>query len=424
MSYAVYSMVGYGHLRAAHPLRGFSELVRADEYEGIPRMDRALWRIISSGYSGITRSVEIPALGRLAFLSFDYFQRVPSFYPRRDLSRPNMALLMIYGLIGSGFGRDLIRKLSRDPLPMIATYFIPAFMAEHHGYPGEIYCVICDADIARTWAPLRPRGSRIRYLAPTERVVERLKDYGVREENIVLTGFPLPMELVGEDMSVVKEDFSKRLPNLDPRGVLTDRYASLLKERLGGIPESSDHPLTIMFSVGGTGVQARLGVSILRKLSAQLSRGEMRLVISVGIRRELRDHFIRWVDRLGMRGLLDETIMIVFEESPEGYIERFNEALRRSDILWTKPSELSFYAALGIPILASEPVGSHEVSNMRWLIKGGYGMAQGDVNYLEQWFFDWLRSGYFAEKAIGGFLELEKMGTLNIRRAVLGRDAS
>ncbi|MCS7103348.1 MAG: hypothetical protein NZ992_05665, partial [Candidatus Korarchaeum sp.] len=194
----------------------------------------------------------------------------------------------------------------------------------------------------------------------------------------------------------------------------------LLKKKLGGIPESSDHPLTIMFSVGGAGVQARLGAKLLRKLTGELIRGEMRLAISVGIRRELRDYYLRWIDRLGLRELLDYSITIVFDEGLEGYVRKFNEVLRKSDILWTKPSELSFYAALGVPILASEPVGSHEVSNLRWLMKGGYGMAQGDMRYFDQWFFDWLRSGYFAEKAIEGFLEVEKLGVLRVREAVLG----
>jgi hypothetical protein len=414
MSYAVYSMIGYGHFRAAYPLRDFSELIRADSYEGIPKKDKIIWSILSSGYSGITRSIELPMIGKLSFLTFDYFQRVPSFYPRRDLSRPNLALLIIYGLLKVGFGRDLIKRLSREPLPLISTYFIPAFMAEHYDYPGDIYCLVCDADIARTWAPLRPKVSRIKYLAPTSRVAERLRDYGVRSE-IHVTGFPLPLELIGEDMIILKGDFSKRLVNLDPNGIFIDKYSSLLKEKLGGMPSSSDHPLTIMFSVGGAGVQARLGVALMRKLRDILAKGELKLLISVGVRRKLRDYYLYWMDKLGLR----DRVGLVFSEDPESYIREFNSALRKSDILWTKPSELSFYAALGIPIIASEPVGSHEVSNLRFLIKGGYGMEQGDVRYLEQWFFDWLRSGYFAEKAIRGFLELEKLGALNVRRVVL-----
>jgi len=420
MSYAVYSMIGYGHLRAAYPLKEFSELIRADNYEGIPKKDKIIWSLLSSGYSWITRSIELPIIGKLSFLIFDYFQRVPSFYPRRDLSRPNLALHIIYGLFKVGFGRDLVKRLSRDPLPLISTYFIPAFMAERYGYPSDIYCLVCDADIARTWAPLRPGKSRIKYLAPTTRVAERLRYYGVRSE-IFVTGFPLPLELIGEDMSILKEDFSKRLPNLDPKGIFIDKYSSLLKEKLGGIPSNSDHPLTIIFSVGGAGVQAELGVALMKKLRDKLVKGELKLLISVGIRRKLRDYYLYWVDRLGMREMLNDSISLIFNEDPEGYMRDFNSALRKSDILWTKPSELSFYAALGIPILASDPVGSHEVSNLRFLVKGGYGMAQGDIRYLDQWFFDWLKSGYFAEKAIRGFLELEKLGTMKVRELVLSK---
>ena len=33
------------------------------------------------------------------------------------------------------------------------------------------------------------------------------------------------------------------------------------------------------------------------------------------------------------------------------YFNQFNRWLRDTDILWTKPSELVFYCALGIPIL-------------------------------------------------------------------------
>ena len=69
-------------------------------------------------------------------------------------------------------------------------------MAEFFEYPGKIFCVICDTDIARAWAPLEPKKSKIKYFAPTERVVERLKLYGVKPENIFLTGYPLPLENV------------------------------------------------------------------------------------------------------------------------------------------------------------------------------------------------------------------------------------
>jgi len=88
--------------------------------------------------------------------------------------------------------------------------------------------------------------------------------------------------------------------------------------------------------------------------------------------------------------------------------------LRKTDILWTKPSELSFYSALGIPIIISSPIGSQEEFNMRWLLKSGFGIFQENPNYTNQWLFDWLEKGYLAEAAMEGFVEGEKLGTLNI----------
>ena len=38
-----------------------------------------------------------------------------------------------------------------------------------------------------------------------------------------------------------------------------------------------------------------------------------------------------------------------------------------TDILWTKPSELSFYAGLGLPIIMAPSVGAQERFNKAWL---------------------------------------------------------
>ena len=47
------------------------------------------------------------------------------------------------------------------------------------------------------------------------------------------------------------------------------------------------------------------------------------------------------------------------------YFNTFNETLRETDILWTKPSELSFYAGLGIPIIIAPTIGSLEDFNKK-----------------------------------------------------------
>jgi len=64
--------------------------------------------------------------------------------------------------------------------------------------------------------------------------------------------------------------------------------------------------------------------------------------------------------------------------------------LRKTDILWTKPSELSFYTALGLPIILAPTVGSQEDFNEEWLLELGSTMRQKDLNCIEQWLSDFM----------------------------------
>ena len=86
--------------------------------------------------------------------------------------------------------------------------------------------------------------------------------------------------------------------------------------------------------------------------------------------------------------------------------------------MWTKPSELSFYAALGLPIIIAPPIGSQEGFNRRWLLKSGFGDSQENPSHTDQWLFDWLENGYFAEHAMEGFVEGENLGALNIEKII------
>ncbi|MFH0932685.1 MAG: hypothetical protein V1819_04085, partial [bacterium] len=56
--------------------------------------------------------------------------------------------------------------------------------------------------------------------------------------------------------------------------------------------------------------------------------------------------------------------------------------------------------------------------NQRWLLNSGFGLLQKDVNYINEWLFDWLDNGYLAEAAMQGFVEGEQLGTLNIKKIV------
>jgi len=414
--------MGYGHQRTAYPLRDLAfkgEIINANSYQGIPEKDRKIWEGTRRFYEFISNFSRIPLVGKTAFSIYDKFQKILGFYPKRDLSQPNFNLKQIYSFFKKDWGKDLIEKLKITPLPLITTFFPPAFMAEFFNYPGDIFCVVCDADISRTWAPLNPKESKIKYFAPTERVVERLKLYGVKKENIFLTGYPLPLENIGVNppaggLEILKEDLRLRLLNLDPKKRYFEKYKTLIEEKVGKLPEKSDHPLTILFSVGGAGAQKEIAIKIVKSLRERIKRGEIKIILSVGIREKIKKYFEKNLAEIKLNEAKPHCAEIIFEKDIESYFQKFNLALRKTDILWTKPSELSFYSALGIPIIISSSIGSQEEFNMRWLLKSGFGIFQENPNYTNQWLFDWLEKGYLAEAAMEGFVEGEKLGTLNI----------
>jgi len=410
--------MGYGHQRTAYPLKDLAfsgKVIQANDYEGISQKDRRIWETSRVVYEFASTFKRVPVIGGAIFSILDFFQKIFSFYPRRDLSKPSSQLKQVYSFIKMGWGKDLIEKLKKNPLPLVSTFSVPAFMAEYFDYPGEIYCVVCDADISRSWAPLNPSESRIKYFASTQRSAERLELYGVKPENILLTGYPLPKELIGsESAEILKEDFRYRLLNLDPKKRYLGKYGTLVRENLGVFPEKPDHPLTIMFSVGGAGAQREIGAKIVKKLAKRIKNNEVKIILSAGIKRKIKDFFEKNLKRL----ILDGGVEIIFEEDINDYFRIFNEKLKKTDILWTKPSELSFYSALGLPIIIAPPVGSQEDFNKRWLEKSGSGISQGDPDYVDEWLFDWLGEGFFAEAAFEGFIEGARLGTYNIERMI------
>ena len=413
--------MGYGHQRTADNLRhlAYEGIICANDYEGIPQKDRRLWNSSQKFYEAISIFKKVPLLGNLAFSLFlDYFQKVPPFYPKRDLSEPSLQVKQIYSFMANGWGRDLIERLKKNPLPLVSTFFTPAFMAEFFDYPGEIFCVVCDTDITRAWAPLDPAKSKIKYFAPTERVAERLKLYGVKPENVFLTGFPLPLENTGRDQEILKQDLRVRLFNLDPQKKFFKKYYPLIKERLGGLPLKSNHVLTLMFAVGGAGAQKEIGVKILKSLAKKIKQGKIKVILSCGARKAVRDCFQNSIKALGLDAFSGKMPEVLYSETMESYFSDFNASLRQTDILWTKPSELSFYASLGLPIIIAPTIGSHEEFNKRWLLKSNFGILQKTPGFVQEWLFDLIDQGYLAERAFEGFLEGESQGTFNIQKIV------
>ncbi len=409
--------MGYGHQRTAHALRNLAfggRVVNANNYEGMPQKDKDFWHLTKSSYEFISRFRKIPIVGIALFLFLDSFQKILGYYPKRDLSRSNLTGRLIFSSIKKGWGHDLVKKLGRDDLPLITTFFTVAFMAEHFGYPNDIYLVICDADISRVWVSLHPKKSRIKYLVPNSWVKDRLKLYGVKPYHIMLTGYPLPKENIGSDMEIVKRDLGYRILNLDPNKKYQKLYQPLIKKYLGELPSLPNHPLTILFSIGGAGAQKELAVEIIKSLKVKIHERKLKFIVSVGSREKLKTYFEEHAKELGLEGKLE----ILYGKNIKEYFEKFNEALRTVDLLMTKPSELSFYAALGIPIIIQPPIGSQEDFNKRWLMHVGAAVLQENPKYTDQWLFDMLEIGDFAEVAMQGFIEIEKMGAYNIERLI------
>jgi len=414
--------MGYGHQRTAYPLKSFAEegkIICANDYPGIPEGDRKVWESSRSFYEFISRFKKFPLFGNIAFNLFDATQRIKDFYDSKDMSGSTFTQERTVGLFKRGWGRDLIERLSKKNIPLVSTFHNPAFMAEHFKYPGDIYCVICDADISRSWAPPVGKDSRIKYFTPNVRTGQRLRLYGVKKQNIIMTGYPLPMENIGgKNMEVLLGDMKNRIINLDPSRKYREKHDFIIREKLGRLPEKSDHPLTITFAVGGAGAQKEIGVELARRLKKSLYSGRLKIVLVAGTKKNIREYFERELRNGGMGDMLGSGIEIVYGSSFEEYYNKFNLALRKTDILWTKPSELSFYAALGLPIIIAPTIGSQEEYNNAWLLKSGFGVEQREIEHVKEWLYDWLNEGYFADMAMEGFISGEKMGTFKIKEQI------
>lgn len=424
--------MGYGHERPAHALRTLSasgHILIANDYEGIPEHDKTLWETSRGWYERISRFRSVPIVGPAVFGVMDELQRIPDFYPRRDLSRPTLQLVELYNLIRRRqWVRHLVDTLAEDPRPLICTFFTPAFAAEEFGYPGEIYVVVCDADMSRAWAPLEPKRSRIRYFAPTGRVVERLKLYGVRESHISFTGFPLPVEAIGgQDAPATKADLSRRLCMLDPAGVFMSHAAKSIESVVGArfcadVRAHARTTLSLAFAVGGAGAQREIAITALKSLRQDILRDRLRMTLVAGTRKEVADYFRDAAMEYGLANALRKgSLRILLAHDRPDYFAKFTALMRETDILWTKPSELSFYTGLGIPIIMAPTVGSQENFNRNWLQQVGGGTDQLDPRYAAEWLFDWVHNGSLARMGWNGFVEAPTHGTYRIDDIIRGR---
>jgi UDP-N-acetylglucosamine:LPS N-acetylglucosamine transferase len=211
-------------------------------------------------------------------------------------------------------------------------------------------------------------------------------------ENVRVSGFPLP-------------------PSLE-----TTAYESL-ETRLQRLEGSGDRPPLITFAVGGAGAHAARARVLVKALAGLLKEGRVRLALVAGLHSRLAERYRRWIT--GELGSAASAVEVAEASDFEILYRSFNSLLERTDVLWTKPSELSFYAALGLPIILDDPIGDHERANARLVLSAAAGVAHPPAQTIEKTILSWLTDGTLSRCAQHGFERLPRGGTARIAAITL-----
>ena len=411
--------MGYGHLRAARALADAlgTEVLLADRPPAVGPEEQRLWRASRRLYEVTSRASQVPFVGTPLRAALEGLTAIPPLYPYRDLSAPTFPVHSLHRLVEKGLGRGLAEQMKASGAPLLTTYFATAIMADHHG-GAPVFCVTTDVDLSRAWVPLRPAASRIRYLTPSRRALKRLQSYGVPRRQIEFTGFPLPHELTGGmELPVLKRNLAARLVRLDRKKVFRAQARHEILQFLGPLPaEEEGRPPLATFAVGGAGAQADLARRLLHSLRFLIEEERLRFCLVAGVRAEVAARFRGWIREAGLEE--GDGVEVLHEPDLDAYFTRFHGLLAATDLLWTKPSEMTFFGALGIPLVLSPPVGIHERYNRRWAIENGAGLPQREPAQAGFWIREWLSEGTLAAAAWIGFLRLPKFGLYQILETI------
>jgi len=391
--------MGYGHLRPAAALA---------EHLGVPVLeidrpplgdgrDLAFWQRTRLFYEPLTRFSQLPGIGPAMRAVLNTITAIPSPWPVRDLSDPTPGTRWMERAARAGVGEALARHLRETGAPLLTTFYAAAILPELHG-ARRLHCLITDSDVNRVWAPPDAKFSEIIYFAPTDRTRRRMETYGVPSSRIRVTGYPLPDPLVGPGQEKIKKNFFSRM------------------ERLAGKGEA---PL-IVFAIGGAGAQVPLARQLIGGMRRQILDGRLRLALVAGRRAEVASALREALEAEGLAG--HAGVELLSQPDVFSYLRAFNELLARADALWSKPSELTFFAALGLPFICAPPVGVHEEWNLRWAADRGAALKQHDPATAGEWLLEWVEDGLLAGAAEAG-LKLPKMGLYEIAAEVRRAEA-
>ncbi|MGO8705252.1 MAG: DUF6938 domain-containing protein [Candidatus Brocadiia bacterium] len=393
-------LMGYGHLRAADNVAGLGRgrLVRVDLPPFANLADLLVWKSSQDLYHVVSRTVETRL--RFLFRVLERIEDIPDDSQRASMEYP----MLIRFLVRSGVGRGLRRLASPSDnghgdqvcLPRLHTFFLPGLACVYNRFPGKNYQLLCDADFHRVWAPIKPNDGDVTYLVPTAAGADRLISYGVAHDRIAVTGFPLPVANTGgRDLDVLQSDLRARLERLSPR---------------------SDSPLRLVFALSGAGCYLILLKTLIRELLPELRSRKLTLCIAAGDNRKAKAEIESHLAALST-GPADGVTILYSPDVLEAFAQ-FNRALRESDLLITKPGELVFYAALGIPQVLLPPVGKHEFKNRAYLIENSAALDLPGAESAGAWLQAQRANGAWRRAAESAFARLPKLGTFAINEIV------
>jgi hypothetical protein len=391
--------MGFGHRRAVHPFAGIAcrriLLVNSDDIA--PQKEQKYWRLLLYYYESISRAKRIPVAGALLFGFLNYLLKIPPANASANLKKPTFQVKILKHQIRKGLCRGLTEHLKKYPGGLLTSFYATAIAADMAGVK-EIYCIICDSDLNRVWVAEDPGQSNIAYFSPCAEASERLEKYGVSKEKIYTTGFPLHPDLIGSrKLELAESSFNARIEKLE--GFNNNPNF----EHLTG------QPINLTFAIGGAGAQTEIAVKIFDSFEQYINTGQIRFTIIAGVRKEVKRFFLE-----KKKMSMCKNFRLLWYEDHDTYFGAFNKVIRTTDILISKPGEISFFAGLGIPFIITPPIGSQEEFNRRWLLKIGAGIdLPGEIN-LCNWFGGNLSNGLFVRLATAGYKNIEKAGYYHI----------
>jgi Domain of unknown function (DUF6938) len=386
--------MGFGHLRAAHNIASHSKMpiLRVDQDPYTNGVDELLWKSSQSIHTNASRDKE----GKSGFL-YNWFESMMAI-PENG-SPPSLGpLKFVHAMQKLGAGDKLFKTLDGNHPTLLHTFYMPAMLSSYHGYSGKNFLLLCDTDFHRVWAPIDPRKYDLKYCVPISSSADRLTSYGVDKSKIFVTGFPLPMANTGgRDLRVSERDFDVR------------------KSRL---KSDSTLPLTIIFPFSGSGAYSNVLADLVKSIHEELKEGSLRLTVSCGDNRHALSKAENIFINYGIEDL--EFAEIMFEEDVFAAFDEFNSALKSADVMITKPSEMVFYAALGIPLIFLPPIGAHEEKNRDYLFENECAVNMVPSTDFPKWLEKSRRRGFLVELAENGFTRLPKNGSVAIDELVGG----